>query len=300
MRLDGLPDRNCHEDFTDVRLAKRGKRRIILRKLEPRVFQRYDLFLANLPTLELVPKRFWRENTREALIHCYSVETVPSAALLDELERATRPEPYRCPYCLMRQPKTWDHFLAKEDFPEYSTLAPNLVRACSTCNTEKRRTFTEAPRQVVNPYHDPIPTSPLLWCDASIDPAGKLALAYYIYRDPDVPDPILDLFERHFVAFKLEPDMTIEGSSLVGTFVEEIVQQYTTPLTAEKLDAEIERKLGGLWNYPTNSWEVATFEGLCDCAGLLQYINSRIVARPVRPPRINRAALRAGLLAAKL
>ncbi len=152
----------------------------------------------------------------------------------------------------------------------------------------------------MNPYHDPIPASPLLWCDASIDGAGKLALVYYIYRDPDVPDQVLDLFERHFEAFKLEPDMTIEGASLVGTFVQEIVQEYTTPITAERLDAEIKRKLGGLSDYPTNSWEVATFEGLRDCAGLLEYVNSRIVARPIRPPRINRAALRAGLLAAKL
>jgi hypothetical protein len=195
----------------------------------------------------------------------------------------------------MRQPKTWDHFLAKEDFPEYSTLAPNLVRACDPCNRKKQRNFTNAPRRVVNPYFDPIPDQPLLWCDASVDAQGQLSLLYYIFRDPNVPPPVLDLFERHFEGFELLADMTIEGATIVDTFIQEIVLLRNTPFPAEELDYEISRKLNGLVNYPTNSWEVATFEGLRECASFLNYVNARVAPRADRPPRINRAALKAAL-----
>lgn len=239
--------------------------------------------------------KHWPEVCRAALIHCYTSETAPLAVALKELERATRPEPYRCPYCLMRQPKTWDHFLAKEDFPEFSTLASNLIRACDPCNRKKLRNFTNAPRRVVNPYFDPIPDLPLLRCNVSIDQEGRLSLLYHIFRLPGAPDSVLDLFERHFDAFQLQSDLTIEGATTIDTFMQEILYFRNEPFAAEELEYQLCRKLNGLNKYPANSWEVATFEGLRECADFLAYVNARVGAIVERPPRIDRTALRAAL-----
>lgn len=201
MRKDFSPKNDVFSDFTKIRSAKSGKRRRILLKLEPWVFGRYTAFWQNLSTPENVVKRDWSKGARrashEALLHCYTSGTDATVAIFGELADATRPEPFRCPYCLMRQPKTWDHFLAKEDFPEFATLGPNLIRACSTCNQKKLRHWTNVPRQVIHPYHDPIPAQALLWCDVTISQHNKLKLDYYIFRDPQVPAGTLDLFERH-------------------------------------------------------------------------------------------------------
>ena len=256
-------------------------------------------FWRNLSSPENVAKRDWSKRagaSHEALLHCYTSRTDTSAAILGGLADVTRPEPFRCPYCLMRQPKTWDHFLAKEDFPEFATLAPNLVRACSTCNHKKLRHWTDAPRRVINPYHDPIPTDALLWCDVTVSQQNRLKLTYYIFRDPQVPDATLDLFERHFEAFELQSDMKAEGATAASSFIKEIIALRNAPLSAEELDEKIVAKLTGFEEFPANSWEIATFEGLRDCNGLLDFVNALVTPYQEPPPRLKRSEIKAKLM----
>ena len=295
MRRDEYYRSNVFTDFTSMRKAKGGKRRKILRRLEPWVFQRFIEYCMRVWDLETLAARKLSPIAQEALIHCYSSKTAPFKAALSELERVSRPEPYRCPYCLMRQPKTWDHFLAKEDFPEFASLIPNLIRTCDPCNRKKGQRLTGAPREVINPYFDKLPDTPLLFCDASVGIDGRLVLKYYIRRNPQVTPEVLDLVERHFAAFELEQDLLIEGATIVTTFVKEITAGRTVALNAAGLEAEIKRRLDGLEAFPTNSWEVATFDGLLHSSSFIGYVNERIV--PPQPVTAAQATARATHLA---
>jgi 5-methylcytosine-specific restriction endonuclease McrA len=291
MRRDDYYRSNVFTDFTAIRKAKSGKRRKVLRRVEPWVFLRFIEYIVRAWNLETLTARKWSPIVQKALTHCYSSKTAPFKAALSELERVSRAEPYRCPYCLMRQPKTWDHFLAKEDFPEFAALVPNLVRTCDPCNRKKGQRFTGALREVINPYFDNLPDTPLLFCDVSVDVDGRLVLKYYILRNPQVAPALLDLAERHFAAFELEQDLLIEGATIVATFVNEITAGRAVAMTSAALQAAIEGRLDGLEAFPPNSWEVATFDGLLHSPSFIGYVNARVV--PPQPATVAAAAAHA-------
>ena len=59
----------------------------------------------------------------------------------------------KCPYCFRGEVSSFDHFLPKELFPEYSVHPRNLVPACSRCNQYKSIEY----KDVFNPYIDDVP-----------------------------------------------------------------------------------------------------------------------------------------------
>ena len=47
----------------------------------------------------------------------------------------------KCPYCMLSEPGTFDHYIGKGEFPEFSILSKNLVPCCSKCNSKKGEKF---------------------------------------------------------------------------------------------------------------------------------------------------------------
>ncbi|WP_456797488.1 HNH endonuclease [Bradyrhizobium sp. USDA 4473] len=77
-----------------------------------------------------------------------------------------------CPMCGSSVTGSVDHFLPKEDFPEFSLMAANLVPACSHCNSgAKRQTYkgASADERFLHPYFDALAAKPL-WLTKIIGP----------------------------------------------------------------------------------------------------------------------------------
>lgn len=69
-----------------------------------------------------------------------------------------------CAMCGSHHNGTLDHYLPKEDWPEFSILLANLVPACSLCNSgSKGRTVkgTTAAERFLHPYYDTVARLPL-------------------------------------------------------------------------------------------------------------------------------------------
>ncbi|MDQ7860344.1 HNH endonuclease [Peribacillus frigoritolerans] len=47
----------------------------------------------------------------------------------------------KCAYCGIGDTNYMDHYLPKDDFPEYSIHSYNLVPCCSYCNEKKSKLF---------------------------------------------------------------------------------------------------------------------------------------------------------------
>ena len=60
-----------------------------------------------------------------------------------------------CPMCGGEGPRTIDHYLPKEWYPEFAVLSYNLIPSCSTCNS-KRGSYNRPrqPHPVLHPYFD--------------------------------------------------------------------------------------------------------------------------------------------------
>lgn len=69
-----------------------------------------------------------------------------------------------CPMCGSPVTGTLDHYLPREEFPEFSVMAANLVPACIHCNSgKKRRIFkgVNADERFLHPYFDKVAQSPI-------------------------------------------------------------------------------------------------------------------------------------------
>lgn len=293
MRRDAIPDRNYLVDLDNIISAKRGPNRRRLDRLKPFLPAAYWDFVFARRALETVPRRRWTSAVKIALQHCYS-RTETRNQILQDLQTAVTPVPYLCPYCLMRQPKSWDHFLPQDHSPEFSVLALNLVLICETCNRRKSNDLVDQPRAVLNPYFDELPSSPILHAHASLGARG-VGLTFLIrVDDPASPGHLQALAERHVEAFGLFDEYEREGSSFVADVVTTIAAQYRGPITQETLDAALDARMRGLSDFPINSWRGAVISALEQLDGLLGHVNHKILTSP-QPPRLRPRPDRIGL-----
>ena len=303
MRCEPAPKRDAIGDFTVVRSAKTGRRKIRLAKIAPYVHARYCAYYATATALQTLPKRRWSKKGREALIHCYEGSTQAWDAMREGFRNSLTPTAQAfCPYCMIREPESWDHFLPKEQFPEFAVLLSNLIYVCGPCNRKKGQYLVGQPRQVLNPYFDAIPEDvALLYVDVTI--VGGIPKLRFRIAPPyaGISAPLGALAQRHFDAFELAPKLISAGGTYLATFVEEFVERHTGPIDQAALTREIDIRLAGLDEASINDWRVALLEGLEACAGLVGYINQRIHVRqaaPARPPRRRRSGVFAQRVAA--
>lgn len=85
---------------------------------------------------------------RAALFDCYNAKI--------HVYWRIRKIAYWCPYCTLVQVQTLDHYLPKEDFPEFAVLTKNLVPSCRDCNTSGKKYEEDGRRALIHPYFDDI------------------------------------------------------------------------------------------------------------------------------------------------
>lgn len=300
MRSEPSPSRDVCADLISISSAKNDPRRKRLRRLRPHIQKRFADYWIARAALENLPRRDWSGPAEDSMEHCYTGNTIARRAMLEALTSQIQPIPNICPYCLLRQPKSLDHFLPKDFFPEFSVLAWNLVFVCDPCNRKKGNRYAGVPREIINPYFDVMPESALLNAEVEVT-AGVISVRYWIEAlEPGVPPEIVALMQRHYSALALENDYILEGVGLVSDIISAITTQYRVPIGQEQLAAVLENRMGEWTAYPINSFRIAVIEALENCPDFLGYVNTCIAAAPrpqrVRPPR-DMAALRAAAAA---
>ena len=284
MRTEQPPARDVCADLVSISNGKNDPRRKRLRRLRPYMQQRYADYWQARAALETLPRRKWSAPAEDAMAHCYTGDTRARTAMLEDLTKQVRQEPNLCPYCLLRQPKSLDHFLPKDFYPEFSVLGWNLVWVCDPCNRKKGNRFVDAPREVINPYFDVMPVTALLHADAAVTADGVAVRFKIETLDPAVPPDVVELMRRHYAALALENDYVGEGAAVVSDLVNSIIAQHRVAINQDQLDAAIDNRMREWGHYPVNCFRIAVIEALETCPGLLEYVNQRIAAVP-RPPR---------------
>lgn len=69
-----------------------------------------------------------------------------------------------CPNCTIEKVASLDHYIPKDEFPEFSVNPINLVPCCSTCNSKKKENWKDDKNLLfLNLYSDVIPNSQYLY-----------------------------------------------------------------------------------------------------------------------------------------
>lgn len=126
------------QHFSDIAAAKDPPRDRQLQALQPRIDGAYGNYNRVCPALEsLTPLQVTHEE-RQVLLHCYEGDTVPLSILKDSIWNSqTDLLKAKCQYCGVSPPETYDHYLPKIDYPEFSVHLRNLIPCCSDCNRDR-------------------------------------------------------------------------------------------------------------------------------------------------------------------
>lgn len=184
--------------FDEIAAAKRQPRRGLMRAARAEVFDSYQEYEDAVPEVGGLNEAPLTNPQKEAMRHAYTVETAPMTALRGNLLERIRVA--RCPFCGISEASTLDHYLPKEQYPEFSIFPNNLVPSCAVCNTLKRdRILIEGTevRMFLHPCYDAVPDLAFLAVRARME-ADALILSYRLIRPVGMTDHTFQHLQSHF------------------------------------------------------------------------------------------------------
>ncbi|MFT4276634.1 MAG: hypothetical protein QM576_09780 [Rhodopseudomonas sp.] len=198
MRSIPLLDVDDTEVFDEITAAKRGQRRARLIAARPAVLEAYERYDDAAPEVGDLARAALTALQREALNHAFNVETAPMTEMRGSILK--RISVARCPFCGISESSTLDHYLPKEQYPEFSVFSPNLVPCCSPCNTRKRDKILDDDTDVrlfVHPHFDQIPTTLFLTVDIDLQ-VGAIGLRFRVIRPAGMAVATFQHLRSHF------------------------------------------------------------------------------------------------------
>lgn len=204
MRQLQMIDSDSYELFVGIANSKQNPQKKILDGLKPLLKNVFDQYHYNFERILYYTSPTFEDEECKSLLHCYNSPT----AKLNELKALIRKNAIVilkgkiCPYCLMDIANTIDHYLPKQEYPEFSVLADNLIPACSFCNEKKNDAWKNAKgdeRGFLHFYFDLIPTKTFLKAELDYRKGGVPVMVYTIddiALSPQLANIVIFHFER--------------------------------------------------------------------------------------------------------
>lgn len=189
--------------FDEIAAAKRLPRKRLMRAARAEVFASYQEYEDAVPEVGGLDEAPLTTTQKEAMRHAYTVETAPMTVLRANLLERIRVA--RCPFCGISETSTLDHYLPKEQYPEFSIFPKNLVPSCGVCNTLKRdRILIEGTdvRMFLHPCYDSVPDLAFLAVRARME-ADALFLSYRLIQPVGITAHTFQHLQSHFIKLNL-------------------------------------------------------------------------------------------------
>lgn len=189
--------------FDEIAAAKHQPRRGSMQTARTDILTAYQDYDDVAPDVGELDKASLTDQQKEAMRHAYNVETEPMTALRGDL--LNRIFAARCPFCGISESSTLDHYLPKEQYPEYSVFPSNLVPSCAVCNTRKRDRILEEGtnvRMFLHPCYDLIPNLEFLTVHTRME-ADALILSYRLTQPAGMALRTFQHLRAHFRELKL-------------------------------------------------------------------------------------------------
>jgi len=151
---------------------------------------------------------------------------------------------YECQYCMIGDgSESFDHYLPKEDYPEFAVLSLNLIPCCIKCNGHKSTTWKDNlnKRNIINLYYDVIPSIQFLFC--SITYKRNTPIINFTIRNPGGIDPdLFDIIQKHYSRLHLLERFNNKVSTEITNLLNSISQfsgQVSRARVAQIILAEV-------------------------------------------------------------
>lgn len=221
--------------FDEIAAAKHQPRRGRMQAARQRVLAAYQVYEDSVPEVGELDQAALTEPQKEAMRHAFTVETAVMTTLRGNLLK--RISVARCPFCTISESSTLDHYLPKEQYPEFSVFPKNLVPSCAVCNTRKRdRILDEGTnvRMFLHPCYDVIPDMEFLTVRARIE-ADALILSYRLTRPTGMAPRTFRHLKSHFNELDLADRYRRMGLEHLGGQYPALRRAYGSGENAERV-----------------------------------------------------------------
>lgn len=216
--------RECSKTQKDCKVCSYGNRGKML-NLKNKVFQRYQFYLQNKNTLQKIrPIKMLNSDEVQLMEDSYkkskAFQTVKKQ-LLDNIPKERRSV---CPFCMISEPTTMDHYFSESEYPEYIIFAPNLVPCCSYCNSVKgKRLFLEnenrIKRTIIHFYYDILPQ--IEYLKATFYVTDKIPQISF-WLEFETETEITGIIKKHFETLHLLERYQERSNGILSTECENI------------------------------------------------------------------------------
>jgi hypothetical protein len=247
--------------FDKIANEKRGQVSARLGRLRKRIASAYATYIANTTALHTITSAGITGVREKALLHAYSSPTATMRLTRDELLYPDLEDFDECPYCGINDPKTLDHYLPKESYPEFAVYPPNLIPICHVCNSHYKGTqfLDNGARLFLHSYFDKFPDFDFFGVQVTIK--QEIHLHFASRNDPANPDFSV-LFGKHFAKLGLE-ERFIQKSAAEISRMRSALRRFHGVGGATEVAKELRQNVAD-WRTTLsgNHWKVALYSGL--------------------------------------
>lgn len=255
----------CNESTPNCETCTYGNRGKML-ALKERVFERYNFYTQNKNNLNAIrPVNIIGEDEKKLLENSYQNSSIFKKVKQQLFENIPAGRTGMCPFCMISEPTTFDHYFSESEYPEYIIFAPNLVPCCSHCNSIKgNRLFSEnqRARKIIHFYYDSLPQIQYLKAVFKVDnkiPQVSFSLAF------ENESEIATVIANHFDTLHLLERYKKQSNDVVSTECEIIKDQLKSGGNVEECAKILKIRANGLQKVNgSNYWKTCIYMAMSE------------------------------------
>ncbi|WP_269222496.1 HNH endonuclease [Flavobacterium sp. IMCC34518] len=157
-----------------------------------------------------------------------------------------------CQNCTIGEVSSFDHFLPKDEFPEFSVHPKNLIPSCSKCNGKKSVNWRNGLNSLfLNLYLDNLPDTQYLFVNVD----HNLDFTFIIDNRNHIDLDLFSVIESHYIKLDLV-NRFLENSNKVVSELSNTINSFKNKLPrAEIIDSVIETESSNRVLYGSNYWQ---------------------------------------------
>lgn len=264
-KLQNAHCEKCNESTPNCETCTYGNRGKML-ALKERVFERYNFYTQNKNNLNAIRSvNVIGEDEKKLLENSYQNSRIFKKVKQQLLENIPAGRTGMCPFCMISEPTTFDHYFSESEYPEYIIFAPNLVPCCSQCNSIKgNRLFSEnqRARKIIHFYYDSLPQIQYLKAVFKVD--NKIPRVSFSLKFEHESETTA-IIANHFDTLHLLKRYKKQSNDVVSTECEIIKEQLKSGGTVEecaeilKIRANVFQKVNG-----SNYWKTCIYMAMSE------------------------------------
>jgi hypothetical protein len=215
----------------------------------------YDTHFGN-DTLQNLTQFGYTGQEKNDLLALYSYK---SKLLQDLKTKLTTTETNRiinaCQNCTINEINSFDHFVPKDEFAEFSVNPKNLFPSCTMCNGYKAVAWRESGQRVfLNLYLDALPQEQYLFVDLDIS-GDDIKTNFRVANPNNIEPQLFRIIQNHYAKLRLCKRFTDNNDEVI-TALKNDVESHLDNLSVEVIQQTvIKRNQKNMLAFGHNYWK---------------------------------------------